>query len=197
MGASWGSVAGVTCLAGLVALFLRFFLQRRRTEEALREKEARYRAIIEGFDGLINISSADFRVEFTNKPAARRAGRDPIGQTCHEALYGLTSHCPWCRMDAIQRGETIRREMRDPLTGRWYYAIDTPVFHADGRISKQTVAVDITERKMAEDALRESEEKFRTLVDNVNVGVFRATGGPADAALIFTPTCAAKTTSAA
>jgi len=177
VGALWGSLAGMTCIAGLVVVLKRFGGQRRRTEEALREKEARYRAIIEGFDGLINISSSDFRIEFTNKASARRGGRDPIGQTCHEVLYGLASHCPWCRMDAIQRGESIRREMRDPVTGRYYYAIDTPVFHADGRISKQTVAVDITDRKRAEDALRESEEKFRTLVDNVNVGVFRASAG--------------------
>jgi two-component system cell cycle sensor histidine kinase/response regulator CckA len=185
----WGSVAGIAFLAGLVALS-RFFGQRRRTEEALREKEARYRAIIEGFDGLINISSSEFRVEFTNKALARRGGRDPIGQRCHEVLYGLDAHCPWCRMDAIQRGETVRREMRDPLSGRWYYAIDTPVFHPDGRISKQTVAVDITERKMAEDALRESEEKFRTLVDNVNVGVFRAAGGHANRFLQVNPAMA-------
>jgi PAS domain S-box-containing protein len=164
-------------IAGLVGVS-RDITARKRAEEALREKEARYRAIIEGFDGFINISSSDLRVEFTNKASARRDGRDPIGERCHDVLYGLSDRCPWCRMDAIQRGETIRREMCDPLNNRWYYAIDTPVFHADGRISKQTVAVDISDRRRAEDALRQSEEKFRTLVDNLNVGVFRATASP-------------------
>jgi PAS domain S-box-containing protein len=37
---------------------------------------------------------------------------------------------------------------------------------------------DITDRKRAEEALRESEEEYRTLVDNLSAGVYRNTGGP-------------------
>lgn len=35
---------------------------------------------------------------------------------------------------------------------------------------------EITERRRAEEALKTSEEKFRTLVENINIGVYRATG---------------------
>ncbi|MBU7045313.1 MAG: PAS domain S-box protein [Theionarchaea archaeon] len=39
------------------------------------------------------------------------------------------------------------------------------------------ISRDITEHKKAEEALKESEEKYRTLIENLNVGVYRVTPG--------------------
>ena len=48
-----------------------------------------------------------------------------------------------------------------------------PLFRDDLFDGVLTAFTDITELKDAENRLRESEEKYRTLVENINVGVFR------------------------
>jgi PAS domain S-box-containing protein/putative nucleotidyltransferase with HDIG domain len=138
---------------------------RKRAEEALRESGARYRAIVEAFDGLIYVCSQDYRIEFMNKQLLERTGYDGTGELCYKVLHDLDSICPWCVNNRVFAGETVRWEIQSPKDNHWYYAVDTPIYNADGSMSKQSMILDITERKQAEEALRESEEKFRNLAE--------------------------------
>jgi PAS domain S-box-containing protein/excisionase family DNA binding protein len=63
---------------------------------------------------------------------------------------------------------------------KWLETDAEPIFHPGGGFSGiRGVSRDITKRKRAEEALRRSERQYRTLSENIPVGIFRTTADPA------------------
>jgi PAS domain S-box-containing protein len=138
----------------------------RDSEERYKENEAKYRAMVESFNGLIYVCSRDHRIEYMNPQFIGRTGHDATGELCYKALHNLDSVCPWCRNQEVFRGETVNWELQSPKDGCWYSVVNTPIFHTDGSISKQAMIHDITDRKEAEEALRISEERLKLALDS-------------------------------
>lgn len=143
----------------------------RYVAEALQESEARYEAIVEAFDGLIYICSPKYQVEFMNAQFIRRTGYNAVGEKCYRALHNLDDICPWCVNEHVQRGETMRWEVRSPKDGRWYYVVNTPLRRPDGTISKMAMIQDITERKTAEEALRRNQDMLNNILASSPMGI--------------------------
>lgn len=130
---------------------------RRQAQETARESSAKYKAIVEAYDGLIYICSKDFKVEFMNRRLIERTGYDGTGQVCYKVLHNRDSICPWCVNDTVFDGRPVRWELLSPKDNRWYFVVNVPLIHPDGRLSKMAMIQDITERKQSEALARRRE----------------------------------------
>jgi len=137
-------------------------------EQTLGEREERYRAIVEAFDGMIYICSGDYRIEFMNQELIDRTGYDATGELCYRVLHERDSACPWCVKERVLEGETVRWEVQSPKDKRWYYIVNTPIYNVDGTVSKQAMILDITDRKEMEEALEKSAEKIKLFAYSVS-----------------------------
>ena len=155
---------------------LRDITERRRAEEALKESEARYQRISEAItDYIFTVYVADGRaVETTHGPGC-------LAVTGYEAKEFANDPFLWLRMVAAEDRSRVEDQARRILAGedpppiehrivrkngtvRWVR--NTFVLHRDERgtlVSYDGLLQDITERKQADEALRDSEARFRRL----------------------------------
>jgi len=138
--------------------------------EELRKDSAKYKAIVDAFDGFIYICSENFEVEFMNEKFLKRTGYDPVGQKCYRALHGLSSICSWCVNEKVFQGEKVSWEVLSPKDNRWYYVINTPFCHPNGNRYKMSVIQDITDRKIEEAEREKIQEQLQHVLTKVLSG---------------------------
>ncbi len=151
--------------------------ERKKTEEALRESELKYRSIIESSSDAIFCVDEKGQYKFTNHLFSSTFGKTPdyfIGKTFWD-IYPK-EHADY-RYDAtkkvFQTGESESLEVEVPLPDKTlhFLAIANPIKDETGKvILVLTHAVDITERKRTEELVQKSEIKYRQLFDNMTTG---------------------------
>jgi PAS domain S-box-containing protein len=182
---AWLAISA-TFLCSAVRLILTNRRQR-RVSDALRESEERFRSFVENLHVGIVSSSPIGEILFAN-PAALNLFDFRIEQVTGKMLIDL--HLEPLREDGsvlpdaeglIPTVVASRRPIHNRVVGWrhldsqktiWTLLDAVPQFNSAGEVNNILVSLtDLSEQRRATEALRESEERFRTLVRDVHVGV--------------------------
>lgn len=147
---------------------------RKNSEEALREAEKRLDTIVNSAQaGILLIDPETHKIVYANQAVVEMTGNKLSslqGETCHSFICpAIEGHCPIT--DDLQE---IDKSERTVLTvdGREIPILKTvSKVKLNGKELLLESFIDISERKEAEEKLRESEERYRTLYSTMQEGV--------------------------
>ncbi len=150
-------------------------LDRKRAEQARASSEARFRSLVHGTSDLIVVTDRDGITQYVS-PSVRQFGytedavlAKPAFDFVHPDDLDRVAERFRATMTADARREPIEFRLRDGAGGwKLVEALGTDQLD-DPAVQGVVINVrDITERKEAESALRENEERFRALVQNTS-----------------------------
>ncbi len=172
---------GLPSLIGCISLDIS---ESHRAQQALRESEARYRAILEDQTEMICRFRSDGVIEYVNEAYCRYFGRSReslVGKVYRPVVHPDDADRVEQEVGLITPEDPVRLiENRVVLQGgktRWTQWINRGFFDREGRLlGYQSVGQDIHDRKEVEQALRQSQQRFDEAVRHSRQVLFRYDG---------------------
>lgn len=163
--------------AGLVGVSVDI-TERKKNEEAIREREERLNAILQNTTAVIYLMSPESRFMHINRCFEELFGLNNAavrGRSVHDVFPAeIAASFESNNQRVLAAGAPIEFEELAPHSDgmHTYASIKAPLFDAAGEPRGVVgISTDITERKRAEEALRESEERFRAAFDSAATGM--------------------------
>ena len=155
-------VRGPAELKGLASALNAMAERVRTRESALKAAQKRLISVLEAMPACVFLQAPDRSILFTNRTFRETFG-DPEEESCHELLMGTTEPCANCDIPLTLNAQIPRHWEFTAPGGKCYSVHTHPFTDADGAPLVLKLAVDISDRKMAEEALRQSESRLRFL----------------------------------
>lgn len=147
--------------------------EREQAQSALRESEQRLRTLLDAIPDQVRMKDKAGRYLMVNRAAREHLGR-PEAEITGRTIYELRPRHIAEKIDSVDqemlKSDALTRVERPSFfyPDVWREEINAPMRDAAGAITGYvSISRDITERKRAETALRESEQRLRVLLDAI------------------------------
>jgi PAS domain S-box-containing protein len=159
------NVKRVSIKGGSVLYVCRDITERKRTDKALRESEAKLNAMLQSLSNHMSMMDKDLNIIWANETAKKVFGKDIVGKKCYEVYHKRKEPCepyPCLTLRAFQDGKAHEQETQvmDKNGEILYFhrTANVALRDKDGRpTAVLEISRDITECKRAEEALREAD----------------------------------------
>ncbi len=145
------------------------------SDQLLINSELEKTTILDNQDFNVVLQDKEHKILWVNQTAANTANKlksELIGQKCHEALGFIDCKEHTCPVKlAVETGKPQVQEIYFD-NGEYWRIKGVPIYNSDDILEHVIeISENITEKKVAEIKIKESEEKYRSLVENAPVGI--------------------------
>ncbi len=155
-------------------------LELQQAGDKLEEGKRLYQGLAQNVDAGISMIDTRYNIIWSNRSAVKwfaKSHKEVIGNKCYEEFEKRKEPCPHCpgavAMATGQPREVESQGVRDDGTRFAVTNKAYPLYNKDGEIiGFQEFVRDISERKAVEKTLRESEDKYRTIIENIEENYF-------------------------
>jgi len=152
--------------------------ERKKAEEEKNNAIARFQTLVDSLDAVVYVADMEtYELLFINQYGRKILQKDITGQICWQTLQaGQNGPCPFCTNDRLigrdgKPADTLIWEFQNTITKEWYECRDQAIQWIDGRLVRMEIAINITARKAADEALAAEKERLAVTLRSIGDGV--------------------------